>query len=57
MESFLLFDINGRQQSVEIIMNSKSLVINTANLPQGFYICKTALSNGTIAVNKLLINN
>ena len=57
IETFQLFDINGKQHQVEILINTKSLEINTANLPNGLYICKTALSNGTIAVNKLLINN
>jgi hypothetical protein len=55
MNSFQLFDINGKQQIVPISLNAKGLEINTATLVQGFNICKTILSNGSVAINKILI--
>jgi hypothetical protein len=57
MNSFQVFDLNGKQLVVPISINDKRLEINTANLHQGFYICKTILSNGSVAINKILITN
>lgn len=57
MEDLQLFDMNGKKQNVTFIINAKSIIIDTANLKEGFYICKTILGNGSIAMNKILITN
>jgi subtilisin family serine protease len=51
-----VFDLNGKNQPISFLINAKNAIINTELLPNGIYICKTMLVNGSIAINKLIIS-
>lgn len=52
-----LYDIKGTLIPIEYALLSKKLVLNTTNLVQGVYVCKTYLHNGSMAINKIVINS
>lgn len=56
-EKILVFDLEGKQQNITYLINPKSILLDTSNLKEGFYICKVILENGSISNNKILIIN
>jgi hypothetical protein len=57
VETIEVFDINGKNQTISYLINSKTVVLNTQQLANGIYICKTMLTNGGIAINKIIISH
>lgn len=57
VETIEVFDINGKNQSISYLINSKTVLLNTQQLANGIYICKTMLTNGSIAINKIIISH
>jgi hypothetical protein len=55
IENVQIIDMNGKVQNTPFIKNTKNVVIDTSNLKEGIYICKTNLVNGSTSNNKIVI--
>lgn len=56
LQALAIYDMKGNQVPVEYSILSKNIVLNTTNLAEGLYVCKTYLNNNSIALNKIIIS-
>lgn len=56
LQSLEVYDIKGALIPIDYTILSKNIVLNTTNLAEGLYVCKTYLNNRGIAINKIIIS-
>ncbi len=54
-QSIEMYNVNGMLQKTDYTMAGNQIVINTSNLADGLYICKTIMADNGVSINKILI--